>query len=168
MAITDLIPWRRDRIPVRREEEDLFVTFQRDMNRLFDEFFRREWRMPTPFGAAFGEQWTAFSPRVDVTETDEQVQVSAELPGLDAKDVDVTLSHGTLTISGEKKEEKEEQGKNYFRAERSYGSFKRSVSLPGTVETDKAEAEFKRGVLTITLPKRAKARDRKKITIKAK
>ena len=105
-------------------------------------------------------------PRVDVAETEDKVQVSAELPGIDPENVDVSIAHDVLTISGEKREEREEKKRDYHRIERSYGSFRRSVPLPTEVDTDKAEAHFKNGLLTITLPKTEKARARKKITVK--
>jgi HSP20 family protein len=82
--------------------------------------------------------------------------------------VDVTVSHNTLTLKGEKKQEHEEKGEGYYRSERSYGSFQRSIALPGTVETDKADAAFEKGVLTITFPKTAAEKGRKQITVKSK
>jgi HSP20 family protein len=165
MSITDLIPWRRGerKVPVKHEEEQSVLSFQQEMNRLFDEFFGG-WGL-APF-REFTEPWDAFSPRVDVVEGDKEVTVSAELPGMDEKGIDVSLSHGVLTISGEKQEKKEDRGKNYYRMERSYGSFRRSVPLPSEVDEDKAEATFKKGVLTITLPKTAEVQARKRISIK--
>jgi HSP20 family protein len=165
MSITDLIPWRREerKVPVKREEERSVLSFQQEMNRLFDEFFGG-WGL-APF-REFTEPWDAFSPRVDVVEGDKEITVSAELPGIDEKEIDVSLSHGVLTISGEKQEKKEDKGKNYYRMERSYGSFRRSVPLPSEVDEDKAEATFKKGVLTITLPKTAEVQARKRISIK--
>jgi HSP20 family protein len=160
MAIRDLIPWRRERAPVRREEQDSFLSFRQDMDRMFDRFFESSALAP------WGEEWSGFAPSVDVVETDEEVKVTAELPGLDAEDVDVTLSHNTLTLKGEKHQEHEEEGEGYYRSERSYGSFQRSIPLPSTVETDKAEASFSKGVLTITFPKTAAETDKKKITVK--
>jgi HSP20 family protein len=139
------------------------LTFQQEMNRLFDDFFGRSGL--EPFGG-WGEGWGLFSPRVDVAETDREVVVSAELPGLDDEDIDVSLSRGMLTISGEKKQEKEKKGRNYYRVERSYGSFQRSVPLPSEVDTGKVDAVFRKGVLTITLPKTAEAKARKRIAIK--
>jgi HSP20 family protein len=165
MPITDLIPWKKKE-PVQQEQERAehpVLTFQQEMNRLFNDFFGRS--ALEPFGA-FGEAWDAFSPRVDVSETDKAVVVSAELPGLDEKDIDLSLSHGLLTISGEKKQEKEKKGRNTYLVERSYGSFQRSIALPTEVETDKVDAVFKKGVLTITLPKRGTAQERKRIAIK--
>ena len=162
MAITDLIPWKRDEknLPVKRDEYDPLYNLQRSMNRLFDDFFNSF--DLAPFGG-FG----AFSPRVDVNESDKEIKVAAELPGLDENQIEVSLAHNVLTISGEKKEEKEDKGKNFYRMERSYGSFQRSVPLPVEIETDKVEAKFKKGVLTITLPKTAEARKQaKRIPIK--
>jgi len=165
MAITDLIPWKREekKVPVRREEERPIDVLQQDMNRLFDEFFRGFGL--APFGA-LGERWDIFSPRVDVVEGDEQIEISVELPGMDEKDIDVSLSRDVLTISGEKREEEERKGENYYHVERSYGSFRRSIPLPCEINADKAEAAFKKGVLTITLPKTAKAQACKRISVK--
>ncbi|RME79424.1 MAG: Hsp20/alpha crystallin family protein [Chloroflexi bacterium] len=160
MALKSLVPWKSKNVPVRRIE-DPFLAFRREMDRLFDEFF-------SGFGLTpFESQWGGFQPRVDVAETDKEIKVSAELPGLDENDIEVTLTDDVLTISGEKKEEKEDKGRNYYRMERSYGSFSRSIPLPCQVEQDKVEATFKKGVLTITLPKTAEAqKERKKIAIK--
>jgi HSP20 family protein len=165
MAITDLIPWKKERssqVPVKREGEHPLVTFQRDMNRLFDDFFGGFDMTPSKF---FEGSWNVFSPRVDVSENDTEIVVSAELPGMEDKDVEVSVSRDMLTISGEKKEEKEEEDKNYYHVERSYGSFQRSIPLPGEVNPDEVEATFKNGVLNVTLPK-TEASQRKKITVK--
>ena len=161
MAMRDLIPWRRERLPVRREGQDPFLSFRQEMDRMFDEFSRGSLLAP------FEGEWGAFDPRVDVVETDQEVQVTAELPGLDAQDVDLTLSHNVLTIKGEKKHEHEEKGENYYRTERSYGSFQRSVALPQGVETDDVEAAFDKGVLTVTFPKTA-GEPSSKIAVKRK
>jgi HSP20 family protein len=167
MAITDLIPWNRGKqqVQVQREERDPFLAFQRDMNRLFDDFWGVSWL--TPSGASEGE-WSLFSPQVDVVETDTEVKVQAELPGLEEKDFEVSVSQDALTIRGEKKQEKEEKGRNYFRTERSYGLFQRAIPLPRNVDADRVSAEFSKGVLTISLPKVAAKEDRKKVVIKAK
>ena len=107
-----------------------------------------------------------FSPRMDVSETDKEIVVSAELPGLADEDIDVSLSLGMLTISGEKKQEKEKKGRNYYHVERSYGSFQRSIPLPAEVDTNQVDAVFKKGVLTVTLPKTGAAQAGKKIAVK--
>jgi HSP20 family protein len=167
MAIKNLVPWKKNNgdIQVRRDA-DPFNAFHQEMDRLFDNFFGSGFGL-TPsrhgFMAGFGE----FNPQVDVTENDKEVKVTAELPGLEDKDIEVSLSHDVLTISGEKKNEKEDKGDNYYHMERSYGSFQRSIPLPAEVEADKVEAEFKNGVLNITLPKTTTAQNRKKIAIKA-
>ena len=164
MAIGDLIPWKsRERSPARRGQESPVASFRREMDRLFDEFFGSE-QMP----AIFGESWEGFSPQVDVSETAEEIMVTAELPGMDEKDIDVSLSPGGLTISGEKKEETKVEQENYYRTERTYGSFRRAIPLPTGVDTDHVEAYFQKGVLTVTLPKTAETQERKKIAVQTK
>jgi len=163
MAIRDLLPssWRRDFSPLRRDENYPYHSLQQEMNRIFDDFFRGF--DLAPFGT---ERFGAFSPSVDVKEDDKEMLIKAELPGLDEKDVEVTLTDGALTIKGEKKEEKEDRGKHYYRMERSYGAFNRVVALPEGVDTDKANASFKNGVLNISLPKTEEARKNvRRITI---
>jgi len=107
-------------------------------------------------------------PRLDVTEDAKSLTVTAELPGMSDKDIDISISSDTLTIRGEKKDEKEDNNKNYYYSERSYGSFLRSIPLSQQIDTDKVSANFKKGVLTITLPKTVSAMDAtKKISVKA-
>jgi HSP20 family protein len=159
MAITDLIPWRKQ-APVSRASEQPFLPVRRDIDRLFDEFFDL-----APF-RAFEEAWPSFSPRVDIVETDREIRVQAELPGLNEQDFQVSLAQNTLTIRGEKRQEHEERGQNYTRTERTYGSFQRSVPLPGSIDPDKADAVFKNGVLTVTFPKTGTPQ--KKIPIKGR
>lgn len=169
MAITDLIPWKRKGAEAQAEERDLavrqdpFLTFQQQMDQMFDEF-TRGWGL-APLGTA-REGWDLFSPRVDVTESDQEIKVSVELPGLEEKDIDVSLSRDLLTIRGEKKREEEEQRRNYYRAERSYGAFRRSVPLPASVDADGAEAVFHKGVLTVTLPKESTSQPYNRVTVK--
>lgn len=162
MAKKNLVPVEKTSVPVRREEYDPFSLFRQEMNTLFDNFFRGF--ELEPFRGRFG----TFSPSIDVKESDKDISVTAELPGLDDKDIDVSLSRDSLTIKGEKKEEKEEKGKDYYRMERSFGSFSRTIPLPAEVNVDKVKAEFKKGLLTVTLPKTEKAlKEKKKITVKA-
>jgi HSP20 family protein len=167
MAITDLVPWKwgEKRVPVKRDEGFSFYPLRQEMDRLFDDFLGGS--SLAPFGG-FRERYGTFDPRVDVTENDKEIKVAAELPGLTEKDVEVSLSNGTLTISGEKKVEKEDKGENYYRLERSYGSFQRVIPLPTEVEADKVEATFKNGVLQITLPKLHPEEGVKKIQIKTR
>ena len=170
MPITDLIPWKK-REPEAEEgggdlevRGDPFATLQQRMNRMFDDFFHGTGLERL---GAVGEGWDAFSPCVDIVETDKEIRISVELPGLDEKDIDVTLSRDMLTISGEKKQESEEKGHNYVRTERSYGSFRRSIPLSSEADASKAAALFRKGVLTVTLPRTVKPEAQKKITIKA-
>jgi len=163
MAFRDLIPWRREegRL-VRRGEEHPLAALHREMNRLFDGFFRGG---ELPFAAPWGRG--GFVPSVDVRETDTAVVVTAELPGLSEEDITVELTDEGLTISGEKKTQETEEREGYTRTERSFGSFQRFVAIPVKVEEGNATAEFKRGVLTVTLPKAAEEQaKRKKIDIK--
>ncbi len=171
MSITNLMPWRRkepalrkrENVTVNREEDHPLATLERDMNRMFDDFFGG-------FGLASSEfwdtGWSAFSPQVDIVDNEKEIKVSVELPGLDEKDIDVSLSRDTLTISGEKRQEKEDKGKNYYRMERSYGSFKRAIPIPCEVKTEDIEATFKNGVLSVVLPKSSGEQCRQKITVK--
>jgi HSP20 family protein len=161
MTIRNLVPFGKKDVPVKREDEHPFSLLRRGMDSLFDNFFRGFDLEP------FENRMGAFNPKVDVTENDKEIKISAELPELDEKDIDVSLQKDMLTIKGEKKEEKEDKGKDFYRMERSYGSFSRTIPLPAEVETDKVEAKFKKGVLSITLPKTAKAvADTKKIAVK--
>jgi HSP20 family protein len=132
------------------------------MNRLFEDFFS-EFPL-APRGGVGGRELATvgFSPRVDVSETDKEVSVSAELPGMDEKDITVEMNDAAVTIRGEKKEEKEEKGKNWHTKEQSYGFFHRVVPLPASVEGAKAKAKFAKGVLTVTVPKRAEEQARRK------
>jgi HSP20 family protein len=153
MSIKDLVPrFGRQQTPARREDVDPFRDFQREMNRLFGEFFGD---YPLA-GRGRGADWApaAFVPRVDVSETDQEVKVSAELPGMDEKDISVELQDDVLTLRGEKKTEQEETGKNWYRREQSRGSFLRSIELPAGVDASKAAAKFAKGVLTFVAPKR--------------
>jgi HSP20 family protein len=136
------------------------MTLRNQINRLFDDFWGEPW-------LARSETFAGFSPQVDVTETDKEVKVCAELPGVEAKDVDVTVENDTLIVRGEKKYEREENERGQYRMERSYGSFERSIALPAEIDEAKAKAEFKNGVLRLTLPKKAGAESRrKKIPVK--
>ncbi len=162
---TNLLPSKRrsDKLAVRREYDEPLMAFQNEMNRLFDHFFTDPFEM-----APFSQSLPDFSPRVDVSETDKEIKVVAELPGMDEKDIQVSLEPDALVISGEKKSDVEEKGKNYHRVERSFGSFQRVIPLESEVEDDKVEAEFKKGILTVTLPKPVSAvKANKKINIKA-
>lgn len=146
----------------RRESIHPFETFRREMDRLVEDFFGGFDLLPA------GRRMEGFLPHVDVVDTDKEIKVSVELPGMDEKDIEVSLTREALSIRGEKKEEKEEKGKDYYRSERSYGSFTRTVALPVQVDTGKVAASFKKGVLTVRLPKSKQAiEETKKIAVKA-
>jgi HSP20 family protein len=173
------------KLPIKTEKETAsvsqvperhpFESLRREIDRLFDSFGVGLWRTPSnrsvldvePF---WRRDWTFVpSPAVDVAEKEKAFEVTAELPGMDATNIDVQCANGMLTIKGEKKEEKEEKKKDYYLSERSYGSFQRSFRIPDGVEIDKIEASFKNGVLTVTLPKSPEAqKPEKRIPVAAK
>jgi len=147
-------------------------VLQREMNRLFEDFDRGVWRLPfrrsmfdiEPFWSR--ESWAA-EPAVDILEKDKAYEITAELPGMDEKNIEVKVVDGGLTIKGEKQEEKEEKKKDYYLHERHFGSFERRFRVPEGVDADKIEASFKKGVLTVTLPKKPEAqKPAKKIDVK--
>jgi HSP20 family protein len=150
-----------------------FESLRHEIDRLFDDFGRGFWQ---PFGRSlfaaeplFGRELTLPTmPAVDVIESENAYELTAELPGMDEKNIEVKVVNGNLTIKGEKQEEKEEKKKDYYLHERNFGSFERSFGVPEGVDADKIEASFKKGVLTVTLPKKAEAqKPAKKIEIKA-
>jgi HSP20 family protein len=128
------------------------------MDRLFDDGLR-------PFGGSFWD--TNSAPTMDLYQTEDSVVVKTGLPGVKPEDIQISVANGVLTIRGEVKEEKEEKERTYHLRERRYGTFSRSISLPSNVSTEKADAEFENGVLTLTLPKAEEAKA-KTITVKAK
>ncbi len=132
-------------------------TLRDEMDRMWNRFFG-EWPSVEPFRG----EW---APSLDVSETQDNVVVRAEVPGMDAKDVNITLNDGLLTIRGEKKVEKEEKDENYHLTERRYGSFSRSIRLPFDIQADGIKANYKNGLLTITMPKSEKAKP-KEIRVK--
>ena len=127
---------------------------------LFDRFFE-DFELPMRF-----TEETEFNPAFDVSETEKELIVKAEVPGMDKKDININLSDGLLTMTGEKKHEKKEEGENYHLVERHYGKFSRTMRLPSTVNTEKVDAIYKDGVLTITVPKTETVQP-KKIEIKS-
>jgi HSP20 family protein len=149
-------------------------SLHRQIDRLFDDFGRGVWQ---PFRhSLFGAEplwprevtWGAAVPAVDVAESEKAYEITAELPGFDEKNIEVKVTDGSLTIKGEKQEEKEEKKKDYYLHERHFGSFERSFALPDGADADKIEAVFKKGVLTVTLPKKPEAqKPAKKIEVKA-
>ena len=153
---------------------DPWYNFRNEIDRLFDRFTGSfgmpAWRRMFDWEpAARSDSTFAFAaPSVDVAEDDKAFHISAELPGLEAKDIEVSVADGTLVITGEKKEAKEHKNKSYYMSERAYGSFQRSFALPEQIDRDKIAADLSKGVLTITLPKTAVAqKPAKKVEVKA-
>jgi len=160
--------------PAATATPDAWRSFRTEMDRLFDRF-AGGWGMPSlrrmfemEPALRNDSSFTMPSPAVDVTEDDGAYKVTAELPGMSEKEIEVVASGDTLTLKGEKRQEKEQTEKNFHVSERSYGSFQRSFYIPEGVDREKIVAEFSKGVLTITMPKSAKAvAEQKKIEVKA-
>ncbi len=152
------------RVPSRYPDQ--FHSFRSEMDRLFDSFLGG---LPSLTGLGQGFSTAqGLTPTLDVKETENELVVKADLPGIDEKDVNLTIYNGVLTLRGEKKSEHTDERENYHVMERSYGSFQRSIRLPETIDEDKAEARFDKGVLTVTLPKRPElVKAQKKIEIKS-
>jgi HSP20 family protein len=157
MTLNNLIPWRRKEVPIRKVENNYSSTpaVWRDLDNTWGEieqlFDRYLGLSPNSLSNLMDSQ---FSPSLDVHETDKEFQINVEVPGMNEKEIEVTMTADMLTISGEKKEEKEENKKGMYRMERRYGSFSRSIPLPENyVDTNKVEATYNNGVLKIRLPK---------------
>ena len=148
-----------------------FESLRKEVDRLFEDFGDDFWRRPFRTFAGFDRglsKQIAAAPAVDVTESDKADEISAELPGMDEKNIEVNVANGAIIIKGEKKEETEEKKKDYYVSERRYGSFERVFGLPDGVDADKIEATFRNGVLKVMLPKTAEAQTpAKKIEVKA-
>lgn len=148
MSLTNLVPWKR--AMVRRADGEPFGSLRDEVNRAFDSFFSGD----DLFGAP---AWTGavanLSPRLDLSETDKDVQLTLELPGLTENDISVELLENAVKIHGEKKDERETKEHNFHRTERTFGSFERVVPLPVKVDRERVSATFKNGVLSVTLPK---------------
>ena len=171
MAIGNLVPWRWGSL--RSLDEDRpFEAFRAEMDSLhrsIDRLFADAWSGGFA-PSLLSETWATgkIIPKLDVIDEDKGFRVTVELPGMTDKDVAVTVEDRILTIRGEKKEEKEKKEKDVFRRERAYGSFRRTIELPGDVDAAKIEAKFKDGVLSIDLPKTKEAQERvKQIPVKA-
>ncbi len=152
---SELTTWRpfKELTPFRDIER-----MRREMDRLLDSFLEGGIRRR-------GEEMEEWLPSLDVAETKNEIVVKSEVPGMDAKDIDISLSDGILTIKGEKKQEKDEKEENYHLVERSYGSLTRSIQIPTKVQGDKIQTSYKNGVLSIVLPKSEEAK-KKAIKIK--
>jgi HSP20 family protein len=158
--------------PAQTNLPDVWQSFRSEMDRLFDRFgrgfgfpsLRRMFDMEPAWRSSF-----SFSmPAIDMSEDDKAYNIAAELPGMEAKDIDVSVTGDMLVLKGEKRQEKEENDKNFHFSERAYGSFQRAFELPASVDRSKVAADFSKGVLTITLPKTTEAqKPAKKIEVKS-
>ncbi|HVW93069.1 MAG TPA: Hsp20/alpha crystallin family protein [Devosia sp.] len=157
MSVRDLMPWSRGNgaaapSTYRDYEQSPFLALHREMNRLFDDMWR-DFNAPLSTGRSpmLSQGW----PHVEISETDNEIRVSAELPGMEEKDVELLFNDGVLTIKGEKQAETEDKDRQF--SERYYGRFERRIPLGTEVDEDKVSATFRNGVLTVSLPKTAKA-----------
>jgi len=169
------------KVPVKTEEKQAertatpavwrpFEGLRREVDRLFEDFDRGFWRFPSRSLFEMEPFWRrgAATPMVDIAQREKDYQLTAELPGMEEKDIELKVTRDMMTIKGEKKEEKEEKKKDYYLSERRYGAFQRSFQLPDGVDPDKIEANFKKGVLTVTLPKKPEAiKPERKVEVKA-
>lgn len=169
MSVRDLIPWGRNngaQVPslLRDDDRDPFLSLHREVNRLFDDVFRGFGSGLPSFGntSVFGGGW----PSVEISNTDREIKVTAEVPGLEEKDIEVLLNEGVLTLKGEKRSESEDKDRQF--SERYYGRFERRIPLGVELDEDQVEATFRNGVLTVTLPKTEKAQSQvRRIAIKS-
>lgn len=163
MNMANLIPWNRDRnVPSRRmDEPSPVLALHRRMDRMFNDFFEDlfgELDQPLPRRMGMGSSW----PHVEVREAEKEYKIIAELPGMEDKDVDVTLREGVLTLKGKKKSETNGSSNGTFYSERWHGSFERSFDLGPDMDPDKVNAAFKNGILTVTIGKKPDAQSRVK------
>lgn len=164
MSVRDLIPWGRNngnQLPsvFRDDGRDPFLSLHREVNRLFDDVLRGfDSRLPAlgRFSSFGGGGW----PNVEVSDGEKEIRVTAEVPGLEEKDIEVLLEDGVLTLKGEKRSETEDKDRQF--SERFYGRFERRIPLGYEVEDDKVSADFKNGVLTVALPKTERAQAKAK------
>ena len=163
MNMRDLIPWGRQGSTApaqyQAQETSPILSLRREMDRLFDDLFRGT--LPS-IGSGLGRGLSAW-PNVELSETDREIRVTAEVPGMNEKDVELLLEDGVLTLRGEKKSETEDKDRGY--SERYYGRFERRIALPSNVDEQGAKAEFKDGVLNVTLPKSPEAERGRRIPI---
>jgi HSP20 family protein len=162
MAITDLIPWKKNdenALAMRRRELDPFAQFRREIDQMFNGMLG-DWSGPMNL---LDRRLGSWMPKIEVRETAKEIRVTAELPGMEEKDLEVSFLDRALTIKGEKNEEHEEENGDVHRSERQYGIFQRTIPLPAEVDADKVKASFKKGVLKITLPKTKEAQSNRRL-----
>lgn len=172
MAEPTKLPVTMEKKPVPAATPAPFEALRRDIDRVFESLRLAPWGLPfARHGFEFempSLREAGLAPAVDVTEKPTEYEITAELPGMDEKDVEVKLANGTLTIRGEKRDEKEEREKDYYLSERRYGAFLRSFRVPDGVDAAKIEASVAKGILTVRLPKSAEAqKGEKKIAVRA-
>lgn len=155
MTLRDLVNWEKSfSIPVLKGNNgDPFLRLQEEMNQLFDHLYKNTGMYAT----SWSKSGTSFAPATNVIENEKQFKIEAELPGISPENLDISITKESLIIKGERKEEKKEENENYLHHETSYGSFYRQLPLPQTADTEKAEASFKNGILTIEISKKADA-----------
>jgi HSP20 family protein len=162
MKLTNLTPWRwNEKNPLTRTDGDPFSSLQREINQLFESFFEDS---PLKFVERGGA--ALMVPKLDLSETDKEVHVTAEMPGLKEEDIEVEFIGDALRIRAEKKDERDEKQHHFHRVERSFGVFERIVPIPADINREQAQATYKNGVLTITLPKTVTAPTSQKIAVK--
>lgn len=162
MRLTDLTPWKwNEKNQMARTGQDPFASLQREMNQLLEGFFEDSpLKVLNRGGAVLG------APKLDLSETEQELHVSVELPGMKEEDIDVEFTGDALRIRGEKKDERDEKQHHFHRIERSFGMFERVVPIPVEIDREKVQATFKNGVLTISLPKSVTAPSTQKIAVK--
>ncbi len=160
MVLKDLISRN---LPVKREDDKYPLSrLQQDMNTVFNRFFE-DFRL-----APFQDRDFMTFPKIDIKETKKEVLVSAELPGMEVEDINISLTDNVLSLRGEKKQENKQEGENYYHMECSYGSFNRNIPLPNEVESDNVKAEFKNGILKVSMTKKPESQQKaKRIEIKS-
>lgn len=157
LNVRSLIPWTRERGMQGTPAEHPLAAFQREFDRLFDDLWRG---FEMPMSARFDRALGSVAPRIEMAETDAAITLRAELPGLEEKDVELTLADNVLTVSGEKKTEREEKETGVAYSECAYGAFQRRIPLPADVVEEQVTATFRNGVLTVTLPKSPKSQEK--------
>ena len=155
MSLRELIPWRT-RSGFGADADFPLTNLRQEMDRLFEDF--ATWNGPSRLAES-----ATFLPPVNVSENPETLRVTAELPGIDAKDVTVRLENGSLVISGKKESEKEEKGRDWYRRERSCGEFRRAIPLPVEIDPNKVLATFSKGVLSVEIPKTREAASKSRV-----
>ncbi len=158
MAMRTLLNISRPSVPVEKGGNPI-LTFQDEVNKLFSDFFGE---VSAPVWQRASQEAVVLTPAIDVSETDKEYRITTELPGLDVGDVQITAADGYVTIRGEKKAEKKEEKEGYFRRERTYGAFQRVIALPDTADLEHAEAKMDKGVLTLSIAKKAAAQSKER------